>query len=206
MLDSHSWFGLQRRAGVGDQLAQGWGVSQDVGLSVLKLGKSQANWAGLSCTKESSITKMGMVWHLSVRIRHFLNFSITSFPLSSEINIPVLLLRVLTAFKGFFLPHLLCNFDLFLCQAWEVGQFYPNLYVWHPASRFLALENKDLCLRSPEASGLPMPLFFSEASFLIWLSGLGRNHTEKGTLKSEFWLNPLIWDKVIAALPAVFPL
>lgn len=76
--------------------------------------------------------------------------------------------------------------------------------MWHPASRFLDLENKDLYLRSPDASGLPTSLFFPEVSFLIWLSGLGRNHIEKGTLKSEFWLNPLIWDKVIIALPAVF--
>lgn len=104
MLDGHSC--LQRRTGVGDQLSQLFqdcGVSQDVGPSVLKLGKSQANWDGWSCKKEQRHND-GYGWHLGVRIRHFLNFSITSFSLSSEINIPVLLSRVLQL-QMFFTSH-----------------------------------------------------------------------------------------------------
>lgn len=123
-----------------------------MGLSVLKQGKSQANRGGWSC-KGSSITRMGMVWHFRVRIRRFLNFSITSFPLSSQIKIPVLLSRGLTAFKGFSPPPL-CNFD---------SNLMPSL-VWHPVPRLLALGSRDLCPSYPEASVLST-LLFSEASY-----------------------------------------
>lgn len=53
---------------------------------------------------------MGMVWNLGTEIRHFLDFPITSFPLNSEIKIPVLLSRVLPLSKGFYIPHPPCNF------------------------------------------------------------------------------------------------